>query len=47
MIKDQLIQALELDKQGNWDAAHKIVQSYNSLEAYVGSMPICIEKKEI
>ncbi len=33
MNKAQLIQALELDKQGNWDAAHEIVQSYNSSEA--------------
>lgn len=33
MGKKYLIQALELDKQGNWDAAHEIVQSYNSMEA--------------
>ncbi len=33
MKRDQLLQALELDKQDNWDAAHEIVQSSNSAEA--------------
>ena len=33
MNRDQLLQALELDKQDNWDAAHEIVQSINSAEA--------------
>ena len=33
MSKDKLIQALELDKKGNWNAAHEIVQSYNSADA--------------
>ena len=33
MEKLQLIKALELEKQDNWDAAHEIVQSYNSANA--------------
>jgi len=31
---DDLIKALELDKSGNWDEAHKIVQRIESKEAY-------------
>lgn len=33
MESHYLINALELEKQNNWNAAHKIVQSYNSREA--------------
>lgn len=33
MEKLQLIKALELEKQDKWDAAHEIVQSYNSADA--------------
>ena len=31
---DNLIKALELDKAGNWDEAHKIVQKIESKESY-------------
>jgi hypothetical protein len=33
MKKKQLLKALELDKQENWDGAHEIVQTSNSPEA--------------
>ena len=33
MLKHELINALELDAAGDWDASHRIVQQYNSLEA--------------
>ena len=33
MSKEQLLGALEEDKKGNWDKAHKIVQQMNSSEA--------------
>lgn len=32
-MRDQLITALELDKEGNWNAAHQIVQTLFSKEA--------------
>jgi len=33
MLKQELIEALELDAKGDWDASHRIVQEYNSMEA--------------
>jgi hypothetical protein len=33
MEKKEFLKALELEKQGDWDAAHRIVQSYNSADA--------------
>lgn len=30
MLKRELIKALELDADGDWDASHRIVQQYNS-----------------
>jgi len=33
-MKDKLINALELEKNGDWDAAHKIVQVMNHRYAY-------------
>ncbi|HKJ79865.1 MAG TPA: hypothetical protein VKA10_10030 [Prolixibacteraceae bacterium] len=33
-MKDKLIEALEQDKNGNWDKAHEIVQSMNHEFAY-------------
>ena len=30
---DNLIKALEIDAQGDWDTAHRIVQKYNSIDA--------------
>jgi hypothetical protein len=33
MDHSDLLKALELDKNGDWDAAHRIVQSYNSSDA--------------
>ena len=34
MSTNNLIEALELDKAGNWDNAHRIVQRIESKEAY-------------
>lgn len=33
MLKQELIKALELDANGDWDASHRIVQQYNSTDA--------------
>ena len=33
MIISVILKALELEKQGNWDGAHRIVQQYSSEEA--------------
>lgn len=33
-MKEKLIKALELEKNGNWDAAHKIVQVMHHQYAY-------------
>ncbi|MBN2174908.1 MAG: hypothetical protein JW731_12310 [Bacteroidales bacterium] len=33
MLKDELIKALEMDAQGDWDGAHKIVQKYYTFQA--------------
>jgi len=33
MEKKEFLKAHELEKQGDWDAAHRIVQSYNSADA--------------
>ncbi len=33
MLKKVLLEALELDAKGDWDASHRIVQKYNSMEA--------------
>ena len=33
MLKQELLRALELDAEGNWEASHSIVQQYNSTEA--------------
>jgi hypothetical protein len=33
MIKQELLQALELDEAGEWDEAHSIVQQYSTPEA--------------
>ena len=33
MLKYELLKALELEASGDWDAAHQIVQQYNSYEA--------------
>lgn len=33
MLNQELIKALKLDKNGDWDAAHRIVQEYSSTEA--------------
>ncbi len=32
--KDKLIKALELDRDGDWDSAHKIVQGIESIDSY-------------
>ncbi|MCD4731360.1 MAG: hypothetical protein K8R74_12215 [Bacteroidales bacterium] len=34
MLKQELLKALELDTEGDWDASHRIVQQYFSAEAY-------------
>ncbi len=33
MMKPELLKALELDANGEWDASHRIVQQYYSREA--------------
>lgn len=33
MFKQELLKALKLDADGDWDASHSIVQQYNSTEA--------------
>ena len=33
-IATQLIRALELDRDGDWDGAHRIVQQIEDMEAY-------------
>ena len=33
MNKDIYLKALELEKEGNWDHAHRLIQSYYSMEA--------------
>lgn len=33
MNKDIYIKALDLEKEGNWDMAHRLIQSYYSREA--------------
>ena len=33
MLKQELIQALELDADGEWDESHSIVQQYSTTEA--------------
>lgn len=33
-MKDKLLKALELDKKGDWDKAHEIVQDLNHVLAY-------------
>ena len=33
-MKLKLIKALELDKAGNWDCAHQIVQEIESIDSY-------------
>jgi len=33
-MRDQLLNALDLDEQGNWDGAHQIVQSIEDPHAY-------------
>ena len=33
MIRNELLKALEIDKAGDWDTAHKIVQKYYTSEA--------------
>jgi len=33
MLKQELLKALQFDANGDWDASHRIVQQYNSVEA--------------
>ena len=33
MLKQELLKALQLDADGDWEASHQIVQQYSSLEA--------------
>jgi len=33
MLKQELVKALELDANGDWDASHQIVQQYSTPEA--------------
>ena len=33
-VKEQLLKALDLDEQGDWDGAHRVVQSIEDTHAY-------------
>lgn len=33
MLKEELLKALEIDADGDWDAAHRIVQEHSTPEA--------------
>ncbi|NQU52788.1 MAG: hypothetical protein HQ522_09640 [Bacteroidetes bacterium] len=45
-MKEKLIKALELEKQGDWNNAHEIVQDMYHC-GHIGSMRICTVKNPI